>query len=174
MKRIVIVGSSCAGKTTLGRELAALFDSKRIELDEYHWLPDWQERDTEEFKKLVAQAIESDKWVVDGNYRKLGSFVWDAADTIIWLNLPFWRVYLRLLRRAIYRLTSREALWNGNRETLYLMLFDRDSLLYWIPRTWRKRNQRLRKIFDHGIPDKILLEFRSPAELATWKRAVNP
>ncbi len=115
MKRIVIIGSSCAGKTTLGRELAALFDSKRIELDEYHWLPDWQERDVEDFKKLVAQAIQSDTWVVDGNYSKLGSFVWDAADTIIWLNLPFWRVYLRLLRRALYRITRREELWNGNR-----------------------------------------------------------
>ena len=41
MKRIAIVGSSCSGKTTLGRELAALLDVKFVELDEYHWLPDW-------------------------------------------------------------------------------------------------------------------------------------
>ena len=173
MKRIVIVGSSCAGKTTLGRELADWLGAAQIELDALHWLPDWQERDTEEFRELVAEAIASDTWVVDGNYSKLGDLVWDAADTIIWLNLPFWRIYLRLLRRTLLRVVGRQELWNGNRESVYLTLFDRGSLLYWIPRTWKTRNERYRRIFEGGIPGKQLLEFRSPGELAAWKKAVG-
>ena len=33
MKRVVVIGSSCAGKTTFARELAGLLNVPHIELD---------------------------------------------------------------------------------------------------------------------------------------------
>ena len=50
-------------------------------------------------------VVRSDGWVIDGTYlRKLGPLVLDAADTVVWLDLPM-RVWMpRLLRRTVRRL----------------------------------------------------------------------
>lgn len=40
-RRVVIVGSTCAGKTTLAQRLATLLDVPATDLDELHWEPNW-------------------------------------------------------------------------------------------------------------------------------------
>ena len=45
MKRIVIIGTSCSGKTTLASTIALKLNIKHIELDK----PNWVERETEAF-----------------------------------------------------------------------------------------------------------------------------
>ena len=57
--------------------------------------------------------------MIDGAYRsKLGHLTIDAADTVVWLDLPR-RIWLpRLLWRTLGRVVLREELWNGNRESL--------------------------------------------------------
>ncbi|ASC70268.1 Shikimate kinase [Halomicronema hongdechloris C2206] len=57
LKRIVAIGSSCSGKSTLARRLSTRLGLKHIELDELHWQPNWQERDDNEFRSLVATAV---------------------------------------------------------------------------------------------------------------------
>lgn len=37
--RVVIIGTSCSGKTTLAGTLAAALATPHIELDALHWLP---------------------------------------------------------------------------------------------------------------------------------------
>jgi adenylate kinase family enzyme len=80
--------------------------------------PNWTETPDDERRALVEPIVAGDAWVVDGTYRgKLGSLVLDHADLVVWLDLPL-RVWLpRLLRRSFRRITAREELWNGNRET---------------------------------------------------------
>jgi len=39
MKRIVIIGTSCSGKTTLAKTIALKLNIKHIELDKLHWKP---------------------------------------------------------------------------------------------------------------------------------------
>ena len=68
MERVVIIGSSCSGKTTMARRLADILQTPHIEQDAIHWLPDWQEREDDEFRELVGTAVAADRWVVDGNY----------------------------------------------------------------------------------------------------------
>ena len=82
-------------------------------------------------------------WVVDGSYRgKLGDLVLEAADTVVWLDLPR-RVWLpRLLRRTVRRIVLREELWNGNRESLRGVLLGPGSLLGYALRTAPRRRQR--------------------------------
>ncbi|TFH35053.1 MAG: adenylate kinase, partial [Anaerolineales bacterium] len=57
MDRIVIVGTSCSGKTSLAQELAQIQNVPHIELDTLHWLPDWQMRPLQEFRAAVSAAI---------------------------------------------------------------------------------------------------------------------
>ncbi len=66
MKRVVIVGTTGAGKTTLARRLADKQGSSFIELDALHWLENWTPNPN--FASDVANVLEAECWVVDGNY----------------------------------------------------------------------------------------------------------
>jgi adenylate kinase family enzyme len=69
--RIVVVGTSGAGKTTLARRIAALLELPHIELDAFDRQSEWRDltrHDPEEFVSRVAEAIQAEAWVLDGNY----------------------------------------------------------------------------------------------------------
>lgn len=169
--RIAIIGPSCSGKSTLARQLSVSRGLPRVELDEIHWLAGWQPREADDFRQVVTRATRAENWVIDGTYfSKLGHLVLDRATLVIWLNLPFPIVYARVLKRCLQRIVTNETLWNGNRETLSATLFDRDSLIYWVPRTWRGRSARYRsQLSEHG-PGVETLEFQDSASLRRWLR----
>lgn len=94
------------------------------------------------------------------------------ADTIIWLNLPFSTVYRRLFSRLYDRIFIGEELWSGNRESLWRTLFDKDSLLYWIPRRYWITQRSYRKLFDNPLYADKLLEFRNAGTLDQWLKCL--
>ena len=49
--RIVVVGVTGLGKTTIARQLASLFYLPHIELDALYWEPNWTPAPVEEFLK---------------------------------------------------------------------------------------------------------------------------
>jgi len=79
MKRVIVIGSSCSGKTTLARRLAELLGSPHIKLDALHWGPDWSEVPRERFRAALEKRVEGDRWVVDGNYSAVRDIVWERA-----------------------------------------------------------------------------------------------
>src|SRR5690242_12930480 len=100
-RKINVRGSSGAGKSTFAAELARRLALSYIELDALHHGPNWSAPTAEEFTARVREAMAASPagWVVDGNYdSKLGETVVGAADTIVWLDLPF-RIKLRRLWR---------------------------------------------------------------------------
>ena len=130
MDRVRVVGSSGSGKTTTARALAARLDVPVLELDAVHWLPGWQERDPDEFRRLVSDfASAAPRWVIDGNYNsRLGDAIDHLVDTVVWLDLPRWRVTSSLVARTLRRSVTRTELWgSGNTERLP-NLFKRDPL----------------------------------------------
>ncbi len=173
LKRIAIVGSSCAGKTTLSRKLEQLLGLQRIELDAINWQPNWQELDYDEFYRLVDTASDADRWIIDGNYNsRMNGAVLKKADTIIWLNLPFWTVYRRLFSRLYQRIIKGEELWNGNRENIWNTLFKWDSLLYWIPRRYRIIQKGYRKFFNESEHAAKLIEFANADDIDVWLKSL--
>jgi adenylate kinase family enzyme len=133
MRKIAVIASASGnGKTTLGRELARRLDVPFVELDALVHGPGWVETPDDVLRAQVEPVARSDGWVIDGTYRaKLGDLVLDAADAVVWLDLPI-RVWLpRLARRTSRRLRRREELWNGNRETLRGAVWGRESLFAW-------------------------------------------
>lgn len=110
-RRVSIVGTPGSGKTSVGRQVADRLDVAFVELDAIFHQPDWGELPSEDFRARVAEVLEGDGWVIDGNYSAVQDLVWRAADTVVWLDLPksvvMRRVTLRTLRRAI----TREELW---------------------------------------------------------------
>lgn len=67
MERVIVVGTSGAGKRTLARQLAARYYLSHVELDRLFWKPDWQPRDYAEFCRLVQPALSGPRWIADGN-----------------------------------------------------------------------------------------------------------
>jgi len=132
LKRIVVIGSSCAGKTTLARSLAKTLQAKHIELDSLNWLPDWQQRSSEELMALAADAVGDENWVLDGNYSRTRRIIWPRATRIIWLDYSFPVVMFRTIKRTIRRVFTKEVLFGNNRETFRNAFLSRDSMILWV------------------------------------------
>jgi adenylate kinase family enzyme len=176
MRRIWVIGSSGAGKSTLAKALAARLGVPWVELDGLHHGPGWAEPDPAEFRATVAQQLARDGWVVDGGYRdKLGDMVPQAADTIVWLDLPLRVTVPRMLRRSVRRLWRRTELWNGNRESLASVLGGRDSLIYWGIKRNREYRQELPVEFaGPQYAGKLIVRLRTPREVRSWLAGVRP
>ena len=125
----MIASASGNGKTTMGRELAERMGVPFVELDALVHGPNWTETPDDVLAAQLAPTLAADAWVIDGAYRsKLGDRVLEAADVVVWLDLPIRVWFPRLLRRTGVRLIGRERIWNGNRESLRSALWGLDSL----------------------------------------------
>ena len=89
--RILIIGSSCAGKTTLGAQLGRELNIKHIDLDELNWLPGWEEVGKQAMFAKVQQVVDENKsWVITGGYSHTQVITAPVATHIIFLDLPLY------------------------------------------------------------------------------------
>ena len=146
-QRIVVIGSTGTGKTTLAKQLALRLNYSHVELDSLYWDPNWQEAPTDVFIERVRQALQADCWVVDGQYNEVRHTVWTRADTILWLDYALWLIMWRLFRRTIRRSLTREELWNGNRES-FRTHFSRHSLFLWALKSYERRRRDYLQFFQ--------------------------
>jgi adenylate kinase family enzyme len=89
MNRIVILGPSGTGKTTLCRRLGEKLGIPILHLDSVYWIKDWNHIDKEEFHQWMIKYFRKNKqWVIDGNYSNNRHFNLrlQLADTIILLD----------------------------------------------------------------------------------------
>jgi adenylate kinase family enzyme len=105
--RIVVVGTTSSGKSTLAEQLAVEQELDFIELDALHWEPNWVEAPVEVFRSRVKRATQAQAWVVAGNYRVVRDLVWPRAEAIIWLDYSlcviFWRLWRRTWKRVFFK-----------------------------------------------------------------------
>ena len=88
VRKIIITGTTCTGKTTLGRKLAKELSIKQIDLDDIHFLPNWIEKENSIFVDDVNNEVKKyNEWIVSGSYQSLlKDTIWQEATTIIWLD----------------------------------------------------------------------------------------
>ncbi len=140
-----------------------------VELDALSWGPNWTQRRDAEVGAAVAAAAAGDRWVIDGNYSKFRALIWARAETIVWLDYSFVRVFAQLLRRTFRRSLRREVLWQGNRERLGTAFFSRDSILLWAIKTHRRRQREVPALLARPEYAGLrVVRLRSPRETAAW------
>lgn len=146
--RLHLIGSSGAGKTTLGRTLAAALGLPFIDLDDLYWEPGWQPVGHDELARRVAPTLALPGWVIVGNYRATTeAHVWPRATHLLVLDLPLPVLLGRTVRRTLRRGLTGERCCNGNRESL-LRFFHRDGVVRYLLRTWRARHERQLRLGD--------------------------
>lgn len=140
MKKIIVIGTTGSGKSTLAKALSERLGLPRIELDSLFWEPNWQGSSDEEFFKKIESALAGKAgWIIDGNYTRANHLMWPQADTVIWIDLPFYLTFYQSFKRTLVRAIKKEELWpgTGNRESVSRM-FSRDSILVWLFKTYRQ------------------------------------
>src|SRR2546430_456353 len=118
--RILILGGTGSGKTTLARELAAALQVPHVELDSLYFGADFSTAPLPLLRERTSAAIAGDRWVTDGNKQAVRDLVWPRADTIVWLDYSAYVSLWRLARRARARTSalSAQAAQTGRRTAL--------------------------------------------------------
>ena len=173
-RRLVVIGTSGAGKTTVARQVSSILGVPHIEFDAYRHGPNWTETPDDLFREQLRAALRGDEWVADGNYSIARDVVWPRATTLVWLDYPMrvvmWRLFWRTMRRGVLR----EELWNGNKENLWWHLATRDSLFAWVLKThWRRRRTMPAAIAQPEHAHLDVVRLRSPKATREWLRTLQ-
>ncbi len=114
MRRVLVLGSGGAGKSTFARALGERTGLPVVHLDRLWWRPGWVETPTEEFDADLAGVLARDAWVMDGNYGRTLPARLAVADTAVLLDVPRWTCLRRVILRAIrHRGRSRPDMTDG-------------------------------------------------------------
>lgn len=174
-RRLVVVGTTGSGKTTLARHLAGLLGVPHVELDALSWEPDWTPAAPDVFRQRLQEALTADAWVVDGNYRAVRDLIWPRAGGVVWLDYPLPVILWQLLKRTLRRVYTQEELWSGNRERLRTAFFSKDSLFVWALQTYhRRRREYTRLLQEPQYGHLAVVRLRSPREMRAWLERVSP
>ena len=102
MRRVIVIGSGGAGKSTLAARIGARLQLPVIHLDARHWQAGWRSPPPERWRREVETLVARPAWVMDGNYGGTLDVRMAACDTVVFLDLPrlvcLWRVVARTLR----------------------------------------------------------------------------
>lgn len=88
MKKVIVIGCPGAGKSTFSRKLSAKTELPLYYLDMIWHRPDRTVIGPEAFDKRLAEIIEEDEWILDGNYLRTLSMRLVQCDTVFYFDLP--------------------------------------------------------------------------------------
>lgn len=159
MKKIIVIGSGGSGKSTFSRRLGERTSIEVIHLDREYWRPNWEKTPVDEWEARVATILGRDSWIMDGNFGGTREMRMQAADTIIFLDIPRRVCLYRILKRTIqYYGRSRPDMAEGCDER-----FDLEFLL-WL---WNYPNRTRSRVIEASekFPDKRFVRLRTTSEV---------
>jgi adenylate kinase family enzyme len=102
-RRVLVVGMSGSGNSTFARALSAKTGLPAIHLDVHYWKPGWVEPSDDEWREKQRTLLAGDAWIADGNYNKTLDLQLEHAETVVFLDTPWWicasRAFVRGLRK---------------------------------------------------------------------------
>jgi adenylate kinase family enzyme len=165
-RRVLVAGTSGAGKTTLAAALAVRLGLPHVDIDGLYHGPGWVPRP--EFVADVAALAAQEEWVTEWQYSAVRPLLLARADLLVWLDLSRRRVMSQIVPRTLRRRLRRMELWNGNVEPpLWTVLTERDNIRRWAWRTHPKTAARVGAVLaSAGAPPVVRL--RTRREVHRW------
>ncbi|PAT01819.1 hypothetical protein CI105_04845 [Candidatus Izimaplasma bacterium ZiA1] len=165
MNKILILGSSGTGKTTLARTLSKKLKITALHLDSVYWEKNWRNIGKDEFDKKMKSFLKNNQsWVIDGNYLNNSHFKYrlDLADTIIYLDYGVSVALKGIFQRASkYRHQVRSDMASGCVEGI-----DQDFLKY--VAKFSDKGKMIKAIIKKYENKKRVLIFNSRKELSEF------
>lgn len=156
--KIAVIGYSGSGKSTLAATLGKQLSIPVLHLDAINFEAGWVERNREEAKALIADFLQHESWIIDGNYGELyfNERLTDA-DRIILFQFSRVRCLIRVLRRyQMYKGQTRPDLAENCPEKIDA------EFLFWVLFKGRSRRRRNHfKQITQQYTDKIVV-LKSP------------
>jgi adenylate kinase family enzyme len=168
MKKIILIGSGGSGKSTLARKLGEKLNINVYHLDALFWKPNWVGTPKDEQVEVQNELVKKDAWIIDGNYSGTMEIRLNAADTIIFLDIPRIICVFRAFKRIHqYRNRRRPDMGEGCKERINLEFF---KWIWEYPKTKRpKILERLKQLSK----DKEIIILKSPREIQQFLENVK-
>ena len=143
MERIMIIGCGGSGKSTLARQLGDKLGLPVVHLDSLFWTPGWVSVSKDEFDRMHQDAINQEKWIIDGNFDRTIPLRLQRCDTVIYLDFSRFACLMGVAKRVLTTYGKvRPDMGEGCPERFNL------DFLKWVwnfNKNKRKRNYRLLK-----------------------------
>lgn len=169
MRKVLVIGSGGAGKSTLAHQLGSLLNIEVLHLDKFYWRAGWVETPKSEWPKKVEELVRRDAWIMDGNYSGTLDIRMQACDTIIFLDMPRLLCLRRVLKRAImYRNQSRPDMAEGCPEMLSL------EFILWIWNYPKRTRPQIVHMLESNTEEKRIVWLRSPSDVERFLAQQSP
>ena len=163
MKKVLVIGSGGAGKSTFARQLGEALNIEVNHLDTAYWRSGWTKPSEDEWVQTVNQLVSGDSWILDGNFGGTLELRLKHCDTVVFLDMSrllcLWRI---LKRRLSYRNRSRPDMAEGCHEKLDL------DLILWVWNYSRKSKPKVVKLLREQCNGKQVIWLRSRREVENF------
>ena len=167
MRRVLVIGSGGAGKSTFARRLARCTGLPLIHLDAIYWHPGWVETPREEWALVVEKLVSGDEWIIDGNYGGTFEQRLAACDTVVFFDMPRWLCLWRaVVRRVRYRTEPRPDMREGCPEELTW------EFVRWVWTYPRRRRPEILQRLSRPDSGRRVFVLRSASDVEQFFRAV--
>jgi adenylate kinase family enzyme len=147
-RRVIVTGLAGSGKSTLSLALAAKTGVPVIHLDLHFWKAGWVAPSETEWREKQRHVLAGDAWIADGNYHETLDLRLERADTVVFLDMPWWRCSGRAILRGLRMPSELPA---GCHYSRWSRLRDEWRLAVRIWRNDRSQPEREREIISqHG------------------------
>jgi adenylate kinase family enzyme len=167
LRKILVIGSGGAGKSTLATRLSEKTKIEVIHLDRFYWHPGWVETPKADWRKTVENLIKFDSWIMDGNYSGTLDIRIEACDTVIFLDFPpricLWRLIKRVLQ---YRDMSRPDMATGCQERFNL------KFLFWVYNYQKRTKPKIVELLQNNSNGRKIVWLRSNEDVERFLASV--
>ena len=100
-RRVLVDGMMGSGKSTFARALSAKTGLPLVHLDSHYWKPGWVRPSDDEWRERQRTLLASDAWIIDGNYNETLPLRLERAETVVYLDTPWWLCASRAFARGL-------------------------------------------------------------------------
>lgn len=154
-KKIFIVGSPGAGKTTLAKRLSKKLDIPHFDLDDIRYPKDRSKVPDSQAIPEVHKLTQKKSWIIEGVYISWIKECLDEADLIIWLDIPYYVASYRIITRYFTNLFLGKGKF-GFKSTLVLL---KNVIRYNFPKPGTELNDE----------DEYITRFKTATVLENYK-----